>query len=159
MKEVLDLLDSKKIKYKLVEHEEVHTIEDMDKLGLLDMGYVCKNLFLRNANGKMNFVLSCHHSKEIDLKSIEKKIGSTRLSFGSDERLSKYLKLSQGYVSPFGVINDDSNSVIFIFDRDLVDKDMVGFHPNTNTATVFLSFKDMRKIIENHDNDVVLIKL
>ena len=47
MKEVLDVLDSKGIKYELVEHEEVHTIEDMEKLGLLDKGYVCKNLFLR----------------------------------------------------------------------------------------------------------------
>jgi len=42
MKEVLDYLDSKNIKYELVEHEEVHTIEDMKKVGLLDKGYVCK---------------------------------------------------------------------------------------------------------------------
>ena len=159
MNDVLELLDSKKIKYDLVEHEEVHTIEDMQKLGLLDMGYVCKNLFLRNANGKMNFVLSCHHSKEIDLKSIEKKIGSTRLSFGSSERLDKFLKLSQGYVSPFGVINDESKSVIFIFDKDIVNECKVGFHPNINTATVFVAFKDIKKIIEDHGNDVVLIKL
>ena len=29
----LDYLDSKNIKYELVEHEEVHTIEDMKKWG------------------------------------------------------------------------------------------------------------------------------
>ena len=40
MKEVLALLDEKNIKYELVEHEEVHTIEDMKELGLLDKGYV-----------------------------------------------------------------------------------------------------------------------
>ena len=159
MKEVLDVLDSKGIKYELVEHEEVHTIEDMEKLGLLDKGYVCKNLFLRNANGKMHFVLSCHHSKDINVQEIAKKIGSTRLSFGSAERLMKYLKLENGYVSPFGVLNDESKSVIFVFDRELQGKDKVGFHPNTNTATVYLAFNDVKKIIEEHGNDVVFIRL
>lgn len=159
MKEVLDLLDSKNIKYELVEHEEVHTIEDMDKLGLLDKGYVCKNLFLRNANGKMHFVLSCHHSKDVNVQEIAKKIGSTRLSFGSAERLMKYLKLENGYVSPFGVLNDESKSVIFVFDRELQGKDKVGFHPNTNTATVYLAFNDVKKVIEEHGNDVVFVRL
>ena len=159
MKEVLALLDEKNIKYELVEHEEVHTIEDMKELGLLDKGYVCKNLFLRNANGKMHFVLSCHHEKEVNVQEIAKKIGSTRLSFGSEERLDKYLKLKNGYVSPFGVINDESKSVIFVFDREIQNEQKVGFHPNTNKATIYLSFKDVKKIIEDHGNDVVFIKL
>lgn len=159
MKEVLELLNKHNIKYELVEHEEVHTMDDMEKIGLLEKGYVCKNLFLRNANGKMHFVLSCHHTKEIHLDEIAKKIGSTRLSFGSKERLEKYLKLENGYVSPFGVINDESKSVIFIFDKELQRKEKVGFHPNTNKATVYLSFKDVKKIIEDHGNDVVFIRL
>ena len=159
MKEVLALLEEKNIKYELVEHEEVHTIEDMKELGLLDKGYVCKNLFLRNANGKMHFVLSCHHEKEVNVQEIAKKIGSTRLSFGSEERLDKYLKLKNGYVSPFGVINDESKSVIFIFDKEIQNEQKVGFHPNTNKATIYLSFKDVKKIIEEHGNDVVFIKL
>lgn len=159
MKEVLTLLDEKNIKYELVEHEEVHTIDDMEKLGLLDKGYVCKNLFLRNANGKMHFVLSCHHQKEVNVQEVAKKIGSTRLSFGSEERLDKYLKLKNGYVSPFGVINDESKSVIFIFDKEIQNESKVGFHPNTNKATIYLSFKDVKKIIEDHGNDVVFIRL
>lgn len=159
MKEVLELLDSKNIKYELVEHEEVHTIEDMEKLGLLDKGYVCKNLFLRNANGKMHFVLSCHHNKDVQVQEVAKKLGTTRLSFGSAERLEKYLKLQNGYVSPFGVINDESKSVIFVFDREIQDNENVGFHPNTNKATVFLAFKEVKKIIEDHGNDVVFIRL
>ena len=36
MKEVLEFLDSKNVKYELREHEEVHTMEDMENLGLLD---------------------------------------------------------------------------------------------------------------------------
>lgn len=159
MKEVLDLLDSKNIKYKLIEHEEVFTVDDMNEHGLLDEGYVCKNLFLRNANGKMHFVVSCHHDKEVDVQTIAKKLGSTRLSFGSDERLDKYLKLKHGYVSPFGVLNDESESVIFVFDRELKGKENVGFHPNTNKATIYLKFDDVKKIVQDHGNDVVFISI
>lgn len=159
MKEVLEYLDNKNIKYELVEHEEVHTIEDMEQAGLLEKGYVCKNLFLRNANGKMHFLLICHHSKEIKLDEIAKKIGSTRLSFASSERLEKYLKLENGYVSPFGILNDESKSVVVLFDKELIGKKNVGFHPNTNKATVFLDFNDVKKMVEEHDNDLLFIKL
>lgn len=159
MEEVLKILKEKNINFELVEHEEVHTMEDMEKLGLFEKGIVCKNLFLRNSNGKMNFVVSCMNEKEINMAELSKKIGSTKLSFGSSERLEKFLKLKNGYVSPFGVINDDSTTVIFVFDKDLKDKPKVGFHPNTNTATIFLAFNDVKKLIENHGNDVVFVKL
>lgn len=159
MEEVLKLLDNYNIKYEIINHDEVHTIDDMKKLGLLDKGYICKNLFLRNANGKMNFVLSCHHSKNIKMDELAVKIGSTRLSFGSKERLKKYLNLENGYVSPFGFINDETKSVIFVFDKELQGKQNVGFHPNTNKATIFLNFDDVKKLIVEHGNEVIFIKL
>ena len=159
MKEVIELLEKRNIKYELIEHEEVHTIEDMEKLGLLDKGYVCKNLFLRNANGKVHYALSCGHEKNVDIKSLADKIGSTRLSFASDERLKKYLGLEPGYVSPFGVINDDDESVIFVFDKELIGKKNVGFHPNTNKATVFLDFDEVAKIIASHGNEIIYINM
>ena len=43
---VYDALDKLKIKYEVVEHEPVHTMEDMDRLGLPEKGTLCKNLFL-----------------------------------------------------------------------------------------------------------------
>lgn len=160
MKEdVLKLLDSRGIKYEIVEHEAVHTMEDMEKLGLLDKGYVCKNLFLRNANGKLHFVVSCYWEKDVDMTDLRDKLGTSRLSFGSAERLEKYLKLENGYVSPFGVINDESKSVIFVFDKELKGKEKVGFHPNTNEATIYLNFNDVVKIIEDHGNEVEFITL
>ena len=37
-KRVYDALDKLKIKYEVVEHEPVHTMEDMDRLGLPEKG-------------------------------------------------------------------------------------------------------------------------
>ena len=39
----------------------------------------------------------------------------------------------------------------------VVSLPVIGVHPNDNTATVFLSFADLRQIIENHGNSVVLL--
>ena len=49
---VYDALNKLGIKYEVVEHEPVHTMEDMDRLGLPEKGTLCKNLFLRDAKGK-----------------------------------------------------------------------------------------------------------
>ena len=35
--DVLKLLDEKNIKYEIVEHEVVHTMEDMEKLGFIQI--------------------------------------------------------------------------------------------------------------------------
>ena len=40
-------LDELGIEYKVIHHEAVTTIEDMDNLGIFTDGEVCKNLFLR----------------------------------------------------------------------------------------------------------------
>ena len=71
--------------------------------------------------------------------------------------LDTYLKLPQGSVSPLGILNDESRSVIFAADAALASLPAIGVHPNDNTATVFLSFADLRRIIEAHGNSVVLI--
>lgn len=157
--DVLKLLNDNNIKYEIVEHEEVHTMEDMEKLGILDKGIVCKNLFVRDQKGKLHFVISTFADKQVSLDDIGKKLGCGKLSFGSEERLTKYLKLANGYVSPFGFINDESKSVIFVFDKELFNGKLIGFHPNINTATVFVNLNDLKKLIEKHDNDVIMLKI
>ena len=127
--EVYALLNDKGIPYEAVEHEAVFTMEEMERAGIDAHGCICKNLFLRDA----------------------------KLSFASAERLDTYLKLPQGSVSPLGILNDESRSVIFAADAALASLPAIGVHPNDNTATVFLSFADLRRIIEAHGNSVVLI--
>ena len=59
---VYDALDKLKIKYEVVEHEPVHTMEDMDRLGLPEKGTLCKNLFLRDSKGKRHFLVRYRHT-------------------------------------------------------------------------------------------------
>ena len=67
---VYDALNKLGIKYEVVEHEPVHTMEDMDRLGLPEKGTLCKNLFLRDAKGKRHFLITCDENAKVDLKSL-----------------------------------------------------------------------------------------
>ena len=62
---VYDALNKLGIKYEVVEHEPVHTMEDMDRLGLPEKGTLCKNLFLRDAKGKRHFLITCDENAKV----------------------------------------------------------------------------------------------
>ena len=156
---VYDALEQLKIKYEVVEHEPVHTMEDMDRLGLPQKGTLCKNLFLRDAKGKRHFLVTCDEKKTVDLKTLGRQLGAGNLSFASEDRLEKYLGLKQGSVSPFVLMNDTEHAVEFFIDKDLSRCKSLGIHPLENTATVFLSFKDLDKFLWNLDVDAMKIKL
>ena len=122
-KRVYDALDKLKIKYEVVEHEPVHTMEDMDRLGLPEKGTLCKNLFLRDSKGKRHFLVTCDEKKKVDLKSLGRQLGAGNLSFASEERLEKYLGVKQGSVTPFGLMNDTDH--YFHYDRSPDIPDLV----------------------------------
>ena len=149
---VFDKLDELKIKYSVIEHPPVYTIEEMDILGIFDGVNICKNLFVRNEKGDKHYLIVVSKDKQVNLKNISAKIPESRLSFASEERLMKYLGLKKGEVTPLGIINDKEHSVIIIIDNDLDGKKPLGVHPNDNTATVVLSFFDLIKYIKSFGN-------
>ncbi len=151
---VFSALSNAGIKYECMEHEPVYTMEDMDRLGITAKGTVCKNLFLRDAKGRIHYLVTVPECKRVDMRTLAEKIGSTKLSFASAERLEKYLGVTEGCVSPLAVLNDESESVIVVFDRDLRGCDAVGVHPNDNTATVWLAFSDIERLIKKHGNEI-----
>lgn len=158
-KKVYEALDKMKINYEVVEHEPVYTMEDMDRLGLTKKGTLCKNLFLRDSKGKRHFLVTADEHTKIDLKSLSKKLGAGNLRFASEERLEKYLGLKQGSVTPFGLMNDTDHAVEFFIDKSLSKCKSLGIHPLDNTATVFLSYKDLDKFLWGLDVDVIPVRL
>ena len=157
---VLEKLKEINITYKLVEHTPVYTIEEMDALGdIFDNAKICKNLFLRDQKGKRHFLIVVPEEKRVPLSEIPEKIGSTRLSFASEERLMKYLKLTPGSVTPLAVINDEENEVELFLDEDLKKEKLLGVHPCENTSTVIITVKDLEKYIESCNNKYKYINL
>ena len=157
--DIIKLLNEKNIEFELVEHEAVYTMEDIEKLNIKDKGTEVKNLFLRDEKGKNHFLIVAKEDTKIDMKELKNIINSSKLSFASEERLEKYLKLKRGSVSPFGILNDDQKAVKVFIDKNLEKDKKIGVHPNETTATIFISTADIEKIIKEHGNDVNYISL
>lgn len=155
----LKFLDDNGYKYDKLEHAAVFTMEEMEAAGITSKGDVVKNLFLRNAKGDKHYLVCVEESKQVDLTKLALKFGSTKLSFGSAERLEKYLGVTQGSVSPLSILNDENHEVIVAFDQSMMGKDRIGVHPCENTATCFMSFKDLKTIIEKNGNKFICIKV
>ena len=155
----LKWLDDNGYKYDKVEHAPVFTMEEMEIAGITKKGDVVKNLFLRNAKGDKHYLVCVPEDKKVDLTKLAMCLASTKLSFGSPERLDKYLGVTQGSVSPISILNDENHEVIVAFDQSLMGKERIGFHPCENTATCFLPFKDIKKIIEGQGNKFMSIKI
>lgn len=153
-------LKSNGIEYKLTEHEPVLTVEQANKFWAEIEGVHCKNLFLRDKRGKQHYLVVAEKDKAVSIQKLNEILGNNeKLSFGSERRLTKYLKLVQGAVSPFGVLNDTSNHVIVLIENGLKNARTINFHPNVNTATLSLSFMDFEKFLKLSNNSYRYISL
>jgi Ala-tRNA(Pro) deacylase len=107
----------------------------------------CKNLFLRNQKGTRHYLVILPVSKRADLRAVAEQIGDGKLSFASAERLLKYLGVTPGSVSPFGLIHDAEHHVRVFLDRELKSAERISFHPNINTRTVVVTFADFERYL------------
>lgn len=157
-KEIVSLLDEQGIAYHYQTHGAVHTMDDVDHAGVVREGVVLKNLFLKDGKGKKHFLVCVPESKHTDFKEIGEQIGAKKLGLASAERLEKYLGVEQGCVSPFGILNDLEKTVIVIMDQALEDDTVIGVHPNDTTASIWLKYGDMKKIIIQNGNMLHLLE-
>jgi len=156
---VYDVLKKLDISYTRHEHPPVFTVQEAQLAWKNLEGARCKNLFLRNKKGSRHYLVILEAEKIADIRTLEQRLGESRLSFGSDSRLMKYLGLKKGAVSPFGLINDTEKEVRVIIDQDLKDESSIHFHPNVNTATVGLSFKDFEKFLSWCGNSINFMRV
>ncbi len=149
---VCRILDDNGIRYRYTEHPPVYTIEEMLAVGMEGSEDVAKNLFLRDSK-KNYYLIVIREEKRADLNELRQKLASRRLSFASEEELDRVMGLIRGSVTPLGVLNDHDHLVRVYIDRSFEHR-IIGCHPNTNTASVWLETDDLVKLIEKHGNTV-----
>ena len=149
--ELYAYLDGMGISYEVEEHAPVFTIDEMRELGI--KGSVCKNLFLRDAKGRQHFLVVLPGDRQADLGALAAALGSSKLSFASEERLTK------GSVTPLAVIQDPDHTVQVLLDESLTGMDRLGVHPLVNTATLWISGADLLRFVRSCGNPVKIVSI
>ena len=140
---VYDLLERLDVPFERVDHDAVGTIEGCAEIEkLLDIE-ICKNLVLRNSKGDQYYLLMLPGGKHLVTKDLAKKIGSTRLSFGTPEKMEEYLDITPGSVSVLGLMNDHGNNIQFLVDNDIKKWEYFGCHPCINTSSLKIKTADL----------------
>lgn len=142
---VYDLLEQLGIDFWRVDHDAARTMEDCAQADQLlgEDTAICKNLFLRNSKGSQYYLLMLPGEKKFRAKDVAHQIGSTRLSFADEEKMTEYLDILPGSVSVMGLMNDTDNQVELLVDEDILKLPYVGCHPCMSTTSLKLTTKDL----------------
>ena len=152
-------LDALGIAFTTHHHAAVFTVEEARELRGDIPGGRSKNLFLRDKKGAMS-LFSAPADSQVDLKRLAELVGARgRLSFGSDERLMKYLGVLPGAVSPFAVINDHQRRVSVVLEQALLHHEPLNFHPLDNTMTTSIATDDFLRFLEAEGHPPLIVRL
>lgn len=158
--ETLEFLNRNGIAFELFEHIAIFNMEEAAEIDLPWPSDEAKNLFVRDDKKRNYYLITVKGDKRVDLKQFRKEHGTRALSFASAEDLQAKLKLDPGSVTPLGLLNDESGSVILYLDAAFLEGTaMIGVHPNDNTATVHLKTDDLIHLLEKHGTQVNLIPI
>lgn len=141
-----------------VDHPAVFTVAESSKLERQLPGGHTKNLFLKDKKGALFLVVALGHA-HIDLKTLHRKLGCDRLSFGKPELLMEVLGVPAGSVTPFALINDKAGRVTIILDADMMRHERLNYHPLENTATTNIAREDLLRFIRacGHEPRIVAV--
>lgn len=139
-------------------HPPLFTVEESRRLrGQLPGGH-CKNLFLKDRKGQYWLVVALE-DRPIDLKTLDRKIGAARLSFGSADRLWEVLGVRPGAVTPFALVNDTLRQVRLVLDKGMLAHDPLNYHPLVNDRTIAVSPEGLLAFLRQTGHDPMILDL
>jgi Ala-tRNA(Pro) deacylase len=153
---LLALLD---ISYERYDHAPVFTCDEADAAVPNHAAVQTKNLFLRDKRGRRHILLVTSCAKAVDIKAFADQIGADRLSFGSPERLAKYLGVTPGSVTVLGLMNDTSHEVELCVDADVWRAAAWRCHPLINTATLVIARADIERFLAHTGHGARVVSL
>ncbi|MGI9411685.1 MAG: prolyl-tRNA synthetase associated domain-containing protein [Hyphomicrobiaceae bacterium] len=157
--ELFERLEELGISTKTIEHEAVFTVAESDLLEQKLSGGHTKNLFLKDAKGRLFLIVAESHAN-VNLKTVHKAIGCARLSFGKPDLLWQTLGIEPGSVTALSVMNDQDKALHqVIVDEALMEHDTINCHPLVNTATTAIARDDLIRFVRSCGHEPRIMSL
>lgn len=148
------------VDFEIVHHNPAFTIEECKSIEDKINGKICKNLLLTTTTGSVYFLLMMAGEKKFVTKDVSKKLGTSRLSFASAEKMRGFLNTEPGSLSVTGLIFDKEKTVRLAIDRSVIEEEFVCCHPSDNTATLKIKTKDLtEKFLPSLGADPLIIDI
>jgi Ala-tRNA(Pro) deacylase len=143
---IFDLLAELQIDYRLQEHRAVYTVAESSDV--LPDKVPVKTLLVTDDKKSHVWMVAMRGDVRLDMKELAKVLGAKKLQFVRAERVEEIVGVPPGSVSIFGLLHPGSHDVHVIVDEALMNEKEIGFHPQDNTATVFIRPSDLAQIVD-----------
>lgn len=158
--EIYAYLKSNGIWHEITEHKAVYKMAELSQTAIPYPEAGAKNLFVRDDKKKNYYLITVKNGKRVDLKEFRHRNNTRPLNFASESDLMDIMGLKAGSVTPLGIMNDSDIRVKVFIDRDFLEPpNLIGIHPNDNTATLWLKTDDLIGIIKGHGNPVDIVEI
>jgi Ala-tRNA(Pro) deacylase len=138
-----DFLDGLGIAYQRLDHEPAQTMAICAEIDKSLNAVICKNLFLSNRQETAFYLLMMPADKPFKTKYLSSQLGVSRLSFGKESYMERYLDNTSGSASILGLMNDTDHCVQLVMDGDVLRREYLGCHPCINTSSLRLKMTDV----------------
>ena len=157
---VYESLARLEIPFTRVDHEAAFTMEDCAAISAALEVHICKNLLLTPRNRSAFYLLCLPAEKPFSTKNFSKLIGSSRLSFATEEDLVALLGCHAGSASVLGLMNDTEHRITLAIDRAVAEDEWFGCHPCKNTSSLRLKTRDvLEKFLPATGHEAVIVDL
>lgn len=155
---VAEFLQRHDLPCQVVFHPPVHTVDEAMPYWAQLPGLHTKNLFLKDAKGKL-FVVTCLAGRSLDMKKLPEALNSKKLSFGKPELMQACLNTQPGALGPLSLLADTEHQVTFAIDAALWNAEYITCHPMVNTCTVSMAMADMKAALAHMGVQPVVLSL
>ena len=156
--ELLGALEAMGIAVQVHRHPPLMTVEDSKALRGDIPGPHVKNLFLKDKKQRL-WLVTALEDTPVNLKTLDKVIGSARLSFGKPELLAEVLGVKPGSVTPFAVMNDADARVTLVLDTAMMQHKTINAHPLHNEATVTIGTEGLLAFVRKNGHEPVIVEI
>lgn len=155
-----DFLDGLGIAYQRLDHEPAQTMAICAEIDKSLNAVICKNLFLSNRQETAFYLLMMPADKPFKTKYLSSQLGVSRLSFGKESYMERYLDNTPGSASILGLMNDTDHRVQLVMDGDVLRREYLGCHPCINTSSLRLKMTDVtEKLIPALRHTPIVVEL
>jgi len=154
--ELMRTLSELAIETVTLSHQPLMTVEDANTQRHLLHGAHSKNLFLKDKFNKF-WMITALDDTSIDLKSAAKQLGANKFTFAKPAEMLEILGITPGSVSPFALLNDVSNLVTFVLEKQMLEYSHQNFHPLRNDRTVTIATNDFLTFLRRINHEPILL--
>jgi prolyl-tRNA editing enzyme YbaK/EbsC (Cys-tRNA(Pro) deacylase) len=140
--QITKLLDSAKVKYKVLEHKVVYTAHDAAKTTKKKLGEIAKVVLVKADKDFVLIVLPA--GKYVDFGGIKKALKAKKVSMANEKDITKYLKTKVGLLHPFG----NQYNLKTLLDKGMGKAKKMIASAGSYTHSVEISLKDFEKMVK-----------